>query len=45
MARPSVFVTRIIPEKGLKLVQDFCDVDLWNGIIDFRRQVFVDLAA
>lgn len=30
MAKPKVFVTRIIPDKGLDLVRDFCDVDLWT---------------
>jgi glyoxylate reductase len=29
MAKPKVFVTRIIPEKGLEIVRDFCEVDLW----------------
>jgi glyoxylate reductase len=29
MSRPKVFVTRVIPEKGLEIVRDFCDVDLW----------------
>ncbi len=30
MAKPKVFVTRIVPETGLQMVQDFCDVDLWT---------------
>ncbi len=30
MSKPKVFVTRIIPETGLQMVQDFCDVDLWT---------------
>ncbi len=29
MSKPKVFVTRQIPEKGLALVQDFCDADVW----------------
>ena len=29
MSKPRVFVTRVIPDKGLDLVKDFCDVDLW----------------
>ncbi|MEW5960453.1 MAG: D-glycerate dehydrogenase [Chloroflexota bacterium] len=29
MAKPKVFVTRIIPDKGLDLVKEFCEVDLW----------------
>ena len=31
MSKPKVFVTRIIPDKGLDLVKEFCDVDLWTG--------------
>ena len=30
MPKPKVFVTRIIPEKGLALVRDFCDADIWQ---------------
>jgi glyoxylate reductase len=30
MPKPRVFITRIIPDEGLTLVQDFCDVDLWT---------------
>jgi glyoxylate reductase len=29
MAKPRVFVTRIIPEPGLALVRDFCEADVW----------------
>jgi glyoxylate reductase len=31
MPKPRVFVTRIIPEKGLEIVRDFCDLDLWQA--------------
>ena len=30
MSKPKVFVTRLIPEKGLAIVQDFCEVDVWQ---------------
>jgi len=30
MSKPKVFVTRAIPDKGLDLVRDFCEVDLWT---------------
>jgi len=30
MSKPSVFVTRIIPDKGLDLVKEYCDVNLWT---------------
>lgn len=29
MTKPKVFVTRLIPEKGLDLVREFCDADIW----------------
>lgn len=31
MQKPKVFVTRIIPEKGLILVRDFCEAEVWPG--------------
>jgi len=30
MSKPKVFVTRIIPDKGLNIIRDFCEVDLWQ---------------
>jgi glyoxylate reductase len=30
MAKPNVFVARIIPDKGLDMLRDFCEVDLWT---------------
>ncbi|MGA7193462.1 MAG: D-glycerate dehydrogenase [Anaerolineales bacterium] len=29
MAKPKVFVARLIPEKGLDLIREFCDADIW----------------
>ncbi len=29
MSKPKVFVTRLIPEKGLEMIRGFCDMDLW----------------
>ena len=29
MSKPKVFLTRIILDQGLQLVQDFCDADIW----------------
>ena len=31
MSKPKVFVTRVIPDKGLELIKDFCEVDLWES--------------
>src|SRR4051812_49248041 len=30
MAKPKVFVTRLIPEAGLDKVKAFCDADVWS---------------
>jgi glyoxylate reductase len=29
MAKPKVFVTRNIPEKGLEIVREYCEADIW----------------
>ncbi|HET9906305.1 MAG TPA: D-glycerate dehydrogenase, partial [Anaerolineales bacterium] len=44
MSKPKVFITRIIPDKGLDLIKDFCDVDVWTddmppGRADLLRRV------
>ena len=31
MSKPKVFVTRAIPEKGLALVREFCEAQVWPG--------------
>ncbi len=31
MSKPRVFVTRLILESGLKLVQDFCEAEIWSS--------------
>lgn len=41
MTKPKVFVTRIIPDKGLKLVQEFCDVDLWTDELPPPKEVLL----
>jgi len=42
MKKPKVFVTRIILEQGLKLVQDFCDVDLWTDDLPPSRSALLE---
>ncbi len=37
MSKPKVFVTRVIPDHGLDLVKDFCDVDLWTDAMPPNR--------
>ena len=39
MAKPKVFVTRVILDKGLDLVKEFCDVDLWTEELPPAREV------
>jgi glyoxylate reductase len=38
MSKPRVFVTRLIPEKGLTLIRDFCDLDLWQSELPPSRE-------
>src|SRR5215211_1636904 len=38
MSKPNVFVTRLIPAKGLDVVQEFCNVDLWQGELPPGRE-------
>jgi glyoxylate reductase len=38
MQKPKVFVTRAIPEKGLELIRDACDVDLWADELPPTRE-------
>ena len=41
MPKPKVFVTRIIPEKGLTLVRDFCEADIWTQDMPPSREVLL----
>jgi len=38
MSKPKVFVTRIIPDKGLNLVREFCEADVWDGELPPPRE-------
>jgi len=29
MAKPRVFITRLIPEEGLSLIRGACEVEVW----------------
>ncbi len=44
MAAPRVFVTRIIPDQGLQLIQDCCDVDLWMDELPPPRDALIEHA-
>jgi glyoxylate reductase len=41
MPKPRVFVTRIIPDRGLNLVEEHCDVDLWTNELPPSREVLL----
>lgn len=41
MVRPRVFVTRIIPDTGLALLRDACEVDLWTDELPPLRDVLL----
>ena len=38
MSKPKVFVTRVIPDKGLDLIKDECDLDLWQSELPPTRE-------
>ncbi|NUQ86676.1 MAG: D-glycerate dehydrogenase, partial [Anaerolineales bacterium] len=38
MSKPKVFVTRVIPDKGLDLVKDFCNADVWEDELPPPRE-------
>jgi glyoxylate reductase len=40
--KPKVFVTRQIPEKGLSLVRDFCDAEIWSEELPPPREVLLE---
>jgi glyoxylate reductase len=41
MQKPKVFVTRQIPEKGLSLVRDFCEADVWGEDMPPAREALL----
>ena len=42
MAKPKVFVMRIIPDEGLEMVRDFCDADVWPEELPPSREVILE---
>jgi len=42
MDKPKVFVSRILPEKGLELVRQACDTDIWTDELPPPRQVLLE---
>jgi glyoxylate reductase len=42
MTKPKVFVTRLIPEKGLDRVKEFCEADIWTDELPPPRQIILE---
>jgi lactate dehydrogenase-like 2-hydroxyacid dehydrogenase len=42
MPKPKVFVTRLIPEPGLAMVQEFCQAEVWQDELPPSRQALLD---
>ncbi len=42
MTKPKVFVTRAIPNRGLDLVLEFCDADVWPGELPPSREELLE---
>jgi lactate dehydrogenase-like 2-hydroxyacid dehydrogenase len=42
MSKPRVFITRRILENGMKLIQDFCEADIWPEELPPSRQAILD---
>ena len=42
MSKPKVFVTRLIPEKGLDIVNEFCEADIWTDELPPPRQIILE---
>jgi glyoxylate reductase len=45
MAKPRVFVTRIIPEEGLEMVLNSTDAEVWQGVLPPPYEVLVEKIA
>jgi glyoxylate reductase len=42
VARPRVYVTRIIPQAGLDMVHEFCEAEVWEGETPPPREVLLE---
>lgn len=42
MSKPNVFVTRSIPDKGLDMVKEFCNADIWPDDLPPPREVVLE---
>lgn len=42
MSKPRVFVTRPIPDRGLDVIKNFCDADVWTDELPPSRDVLLE---
>ncbi len=42
MAKPKVFVTRLIPAKGLNAILEYCDAEVWTDELPPPREVLLE---
>ncbi len=42
MAKPKVFVSRVIPESGMRMLNEACDVEVWPGELPPPRNVLLE---
>jgi len=42
MTKPNVYVTRMIPQKGLDMLYEFCDAEVWEGETPPPREVLLE---
>ncbi len=42
MAKPKVYVTRQVPEAGIDLLRDACEIEVWEGELPVPREVLMD---
>jgi glyoxylate reductase len=40
--KPDVYITRLIPEKGLEMVREVCETRVWKGELPPPREVLLD---
>jgi glyoxylate reductase len=45
MAKPKVFVARLIPDEGLTLVKEVCDAEIWEGELPPPRDLLLEKVA
>ena len=42
MAKPSVYVTRQVPQAGIDMLRDVCEVAVWEGELPVPREILME---